>query len=398
MLFRILLGLFLFGILISVGESKIRITTTQTEILPIKFTCHYDNSTEVETTTATASSDSDYFDSQDTPKTVTSDLESYKMSYIVNGDAKLQNDSNELSLENFTANFTVKCEYKRNLIEETNDTNVLFINFKSNMEIQGDNVVFTYKTTDENLNPKWYCTKDDQIISINDTSYEIISNRSSISLKVLNVSAASEGKYMCKYEIDESHYEVIIAKMFRYELDVKRLEKEKINHKAITAVEGSHNIFECKIDLNISSVWYWTKDNEKIEPTNTNFETIKTNNDTILALKILNVDISSKGKYECKYELEEKNINIIQKISNKTNTEEFHVHASKSMCSKKTVVVKEINLDTIAKRYIFMVFSGIALEVAILCALILLYERVYSKKNEYTFSHDLETLKHNLRA
>lgn len=52
------------------------------------------------------------------------------MSYIVNGDAKLQNDSNELSLENFTANFTVKCEYKRNLIEETNDTNVLFINCK----------------------------------------------------------------------------------------------------------------------------------------------------------------------------------------------------------------------------------------------------------------------------
>lgn len=32
---------------------------------------------------------------------------------------------------------------------------------------------------------------------------------------------------MCKYEIDESHYEVIIAKMFRYELDVKRLEKGK---------------------------------------------------------------------------------------------------------------------------------------------------------------------------
>lgn len=63
------------------------------------------------------------------------------------------------------------------------------------MEIQGDNVVFTYKTTDENLNPKWYCTKDDQIISINDTSYEIISNRSSISLKVLNVSAASEGSF-----------------------------------------------------------------------------------------------------------------------------------------------------------------------------------------------------------
>lgn len=176
---------------------------------------------------------------------------------------------------------------------------------------------------------------------------------------------------MCKYEIDESHYEVIIAKMFRYELDVKRLEKginfkpcfspevklmsvkfiinelEKINHKAITAVEGSHNIFECKINPNISSVWYWTKDNEKIEPTNTNFETIKTNNDTILALKILNVDISSKGKssmwirmkfqikksifftfkgkYECKYELEEKNINIIQKISNKTNTEGFYL-------------------------------------------------------------------------